>query len=142
MVVHLAIALRAHHQPVPWLHPDPPVLSMRNYPDQKAAQREAELTAKIRRKHAQHQPPDTITRMLEKMRNNDPRTNEEPAKLPADKEKQELEKLERKQRQFWNFIISGLDVNLNSFYSLFQKMWWHKAGYKFRCKECLQDLSL
>eukprot|EP01022_Parablepharisma_sp_SALTPOND_P003976 TRINITY_DN11698_c0_g1_i1.p1 TRINITY_DN11698_c0_g1~~TRINITY_DN11698_c0_g1_i1.p1 ORF type:complete len:702 (+),score=49.40 TRINITY_DN11698_c0_g1_i1:244-2106(+) len=54
----------------------------------------------------------------------------------------EIEEKERRNMQFWNYIIGGIRASINEVYYLTSNKWWHKLGYPYRCKSCMQDLSL
>jgi len=51
-----------------------------------------------------------------------------------------LEKKAFEETHYWNYIMSTLDININSFYTLFQKTWWD-AKLKIKCKVCNISLS-
>lgn len=81
-----------------------------------------------------------IEQMLANMKNNCP--------IPHLKmnEQQKLikiwDKLYLSEFKFWNYVITGVDVNINSFYSVCARFWWCKNLGPYICKECNKPLSL
>lgn len=53
----------------------------------------------------------------------------------------EIETKNLEEKRYWNHILSTLDVNINSFYSVFEYTWWN-ANNKVKCKMCNTNLSL
>jgi len=45
------------------------------------------------------------------------------------------------ENSYWNYVLTTLDVNINSFYYICSKNWWTKNG-KYQCKFCNVNLSL
>jgi len=54
----------------------------------------------------------------------------------------ESEKAYIESSRFWNYILSDLDLDINSLYVIFERTWWVKNEGKYKCKSCNKDLSL
>jgi len=48
----------------------------------------------------------------------------------------------QKENQYWNYVLTTLNINVNSLYSLFTRTWYEKREGKYKCKKCNMDLSL
>jgi len=83
---------------------------------------------------------NTINRMISKMNKYNPfkdlKLNEIIYNYDSTIEMEQLNK-----SKFWNYILSYLDIEINSFYSLFERVWWKNKEGKIKCKICNKNLS-
>jgi len=83
----------------------------------------------------------TVKNMLTKMKENCPFKLDCGVNLNSENDKiAETKDLE--ENRYWNYVMTTFDMDVNSFYSVFQRTWWKKNEGRYKCRLCNTDLSL